>query len=191
MTEQNKYEKLLENEVAKSATEHANIQRLAELTGLAPDQVVRNVKQVETSEYDTFLQSRAIGGGQQLPENSWREVAALLFFCAVFLLAAYMLWRFWRRAALFMVSRLTLPANRAGFALLVACCGAFAVALLMAASDGDGGRFLTRVLDPGERPYDTYDYLGRYSIGGGVLGAWLAWAYEPTFGRLIRWIKKG
>lgn len=83
------------------------------------------------------------------------------------------------------------PVNRAGFSLLIVSIGAFTMALLMAASDGDGGRFLARVLDPGQRSYDTYDYLGRYSLFGALVGAWLAWAYEPTIGRLIRWIKNG
>lgn len=143
------------------------------------------------SKYDALIEAGSISQRPVSWSDNLPEIMFTLLGFVVLALLVYLVLRIRRKAARLVMSRLSRPINRTGFALLAVCCGTFFVALLMAAIDGDGGRLLARVLDPGEPSYDSYDYLARYSLGGGVLGAWFAWGYEPTFGRLIQWIKNG
>ncbi|MFY1029123.1 hypothetical protein [Pseudomonas asiatica] len=89
--------------------------------------------------------------------------------------------------------RLRTPLNRIGFTLLCFGLALVVVSFLFSYERyGWAGRQFadleTLFLDRAHRWWQTGI---RYGSGIAVVGAWLAWAYEPTGGRLLRWIKTG
>lgn len=113
------------------------------------------------------------------------------FWLVVVLGAALAVWKY--RAALLNKSRyrLATPLSRLGFTIIVCALCVFAASWLGALADGAGDRFYRTVLTFDGYAYYWWQHAGRWAIGAALVGAWLTWAYRPTVGRLIQWIRHG
>ncbi len=85
------------------------------------------------------------------------------------------------------------PVNRLGFTLL--CFGAFLIVVSFLSTykgyGWSGLRFAdleTLFIDRSRYWWQTGIRLGAVLV---VAGAWMAWAFEPTIGKLLRWIRTG
>lgn len=85
------------------------------------------------------------------------------------------------------------PINRLGFALL--CAGIIAVIVSLAFATRWGGYNGPHFPDLGTLLFDRarhwWQSVFRYGLTGAVIGAWVAWLYQPTLGKLLQWIKIG
>jgi hypothetical protein len=145
----------------------------------------------------TIYAGDATGSSQVIyvPPPSWLQAhGSLLVFCVWLVILTGLLLLVWKyRARLFDADRYQLnsPVSRLGFVVLVGASVVFAASWLGALADDDGHRFYRTVMTFDGYAYRWWQQAGRWAIVLAGIGAVLAWAYRPTLGRLLDWIRHG
>lgn len=138
------------------------------------------------------------GGNQALSqaiEMPWYKIygdeIVFSIWLSIFVFIALLVYKKRQSIVSLCTVKLEEPVNRAGFFILVAGAASIAVSVGWHAFSGGYRDYMSLTFDLDQRAYYGWQWLGRVGLFAMIAGAWLAWAYQPTLGRILRWIRHG